>query len=139
MKSIEFKEQNVVFAEKQDEYENLPARVDGNGIVTCCMQLEEDELERVLDTGELWISRICFKDPPQPIKVAFKKPVFPVSIKGFTCEPTQWAKPKDATGTVKFCIHLSESEIDQLGKTKLFWLCTATYKSAFQPIGPRTD
>lgn len=41
MKAIPFDEQNIVIAENQPEYENLPALAQTNGIITFCMQLDD--------------------------------------------------------------------------------------------------
>lgn len=135
MKPIEFEEQNIIFAENQEEYENLPARVDGSGIVTCLMELEKDELIKVLKSRELWITRLAFNNPAQPIKLYFEKPEFPVDVKYFRCEPALYPKEDDDQGHMKFHILLEKNDLKQLYETSCFWLCTATFKSAFQPIG----
>lgn len=75
MKPIEFPEQNVVFAEKQDEYENLPAHVvdEPEGRVIFCQSLSFTERLRVLFTGRIWCSITTFNQPLQPSFFTTKK------------------------------------------------------------------
>jgi hypothetical protein len=134
MKAIEFEGQTMIFAENQDEYENLPARVDGNGVVTCCLGLEEDELVEALKAMSLQITRLTFDDPAQPLKVAVFKPDFPVSNRDFICKPDLYPEEGDKEGKVLFNIILESEELEELAKTKCFWLSTATFKGPLQPI-----
>lgn len=135
MKAIEFKEQTIVIAEDQDEYENLPAKVDASGIVTCCFEVDDDELKKVLAYKSLWITRLTFGLMPQPLKVDVQKPAFPVSYSGFTCEPLVPAVDTDKQGLVHFLIKLNARDLKQLKKTRRFWFSTATYRTSLQPIG----
>lgn len=68
MKPIEFKEQNVVFAKDQPEYQPLPAfRNDSpQGEVISCWQLSLRERVRILLTGKLWVSLLSFNKPLTP-------------------------------------------------------------------------
>lgn len=74
MKAINFKEVNVQVAENQPEYETLPAHVAGNGEVTCCFELDENELKQVAETGKIWLSFLTFNQPLQPIYGSCLKP-----------------------------------------------------------------
>jgi len=75
MKSIKFKEQNVVFAEDQPEYLPLPAFKDknNNGIVVFCEYLTFLERVRVLFTGKIWVSMMTFNKPLTPNYFSTKK------------------------------------------------------------------
>lgn len=68
MKPIKFPEQNIVFAEDQDEYKSLPAhKVDEpEGRVIFCQQLSFTERIRVLFTGQIWCCLMTFNQPLQP-------------------------------------------------------------------------
>ena len=77
MKPIEFKEQNIIYAENQDEYQSMPAhRVDGDpsGTVICCWQLTEEERKQVAETGLLWCSTMTFNSPLQPHLLSAESP-----------------------------------------------------------------
>lgn len=75
MKPIEFKEQNVVFAKDQPEYQPLPAlRYDNpQGEVVSCWGLTFRERLRVLFTGKIWVSLWSFKNPLTPSYLTTKK------------------------------------------------------------------
>ena len=75
MKAVKFKEQNVVFAENQDEYLSLPAhRVDEpEGRVIFCMKLSFSERFRMLFKGRLWCSLMTFNKPLTPSYFSTKK------------------------------------------------------------------
>lgn len=63
MKPIEFKDQTCVIAENQDEYQNLPALVipdNGFNTVISCWELSPEELEKVKETGKIWVSVMAF-------------------------------------------------------------------------------
>lgn len=66
MTPISFNEQNVVFAENQDEYQNLPAYRDADGQVICCWRLSLWERVKLLLTGRLWHGVLTFNSPLQP-------------------------------------------------------------------------
>jgi len=65
MKPVKFKEHNVIIAEKQDEYQNLPAYV-GNDQVVSCWKLSLRERLVLLLTGKLWWSVMTFGQALQP-------------------------------------------------------------------------
>lgn len=130
MKAIEFEGQNIVFAEKQEEYESLPARVDGNGIVTCCMELDQKELVKVVKDAQINITRLIFGASPQPMKLSFTKPDFPVDIRGFRCEADVYVENNMAL----FNYELSDAALKNLAERGYFWLSTATFKGSLQPI-----
>lgn len=75
MKPIDFKEQNVVFAENQPEYEALPAlKIKGHeGQVVSCWRLSFRERLRVLFTGKVWVSLLSFNKPLTPPFLSTKK------------------------------------------------------------------
>lgn len=68
MKAIEFKEQNVVFAEDQDEYLSLPAfkNESTEGEVIFCMGLSLLERVRIMFTGRIWVSLMTFNKALTP-------------------------------------------------------------------------
>lgn len=130
MKAIKFEGHNIVFAEKQEEYEPLPARVDGNGIMTCCMEPDPEELVAILKNGQINITRLIFGASPQPIKINFSKPEFPVGIKGFRCEADLY----DSDRAAMFSFELDTEAAKNLSEKGFFWLSIATFKGPLQPI-----
>lgn len=76
MTAKEFKEVNVRIAENQPEYETLPAYWNKDeGSLTFCFKLEEDELNRVKATGEIWFKQLTFGRPMNPITLSTNKEV----------------------------------------------------------------
>lgn len=75
MKPIDFKEQNVVLAENQPEYQSLPAlKIEGHeGQVTSCWGLSFTERLRVLFTGKIWVSLLSFNKPLTPSFLSTRK------------------------------------------------------------------
>ena len=73
MKPIDFEEKNVVFAEKQDEYQNLPAFKSRTGAVTTCWELSKAEKELVAENGVVWLSLLTFGHPLQPVVLTAAK------------------------------------------------------------------
>ena len=75
MKPIEFKEQNVVFAENQPEYQPLPAFRDygPQGEVISCWRLSFRERVRILFTGNIWVSLMTLNKPLTPSFFTTKK------------------------------------------------------------------
>ena len=62
MKSIEFKDVNVRFAENQEQYQTLPAlRIgDEKDTIITCWGLSIKERLRLLFTGRIWMSEMNF-------------------------------------------------------------------------------
>lgn len=76
MNPVEFKEQNVVIAKDQPEYNPLPAykeRYSTKGEVISCWRLTFWERIRVLFTGRIWNSSITFHNPLQPTYMTTRK------------------------------------------------------------------
>ena len=81
MKAIEFPEVNVRIAEKQPEYQTIPANVvpniDGTGFnqVTMCFELDENERKQIAETGRIWHTVLQpEKDYFHPILMSIEKP-----------------------------------------------------------------
>ena len=68
MKSVEFKQQNVVFAKDQPEYTPLPAlKIDGpEGYVVSCWKMSLKERIKVLFCGRVWLILMSFNKPLTP-------------------------------------------------------------------------
>ena len=73
MKPSKFPEQNVVHAENQDEYGNLPAFKDECGVVISCWKMTFRERLRVLFKGHIWLSLHSFNKPLTPSFMSTKK------------------------------------------------------------------
>lgn len=67
MKPTEFKEQNVIFAKDQPEYQPLPALRDDTGAVVTCWKLSLKERLKLLFTGKIWHCAQTFNNPLQPM------------------------------------------------------------------------
>lgn len=78
MRSVDFKEQNVVFAEHQPEYLPLPAwrkPNDSQGVVVSCWKATLTERLMILFTGHLYISLFSFNRPLIPHRIYAENPV----------------------------------------------------------------
>lgn len=74
MEASEFPEVNVRIAEKQEEYQTLPAYFNKEeGSMTFCFKLSKDEINRMYATGELWMKVLTFGKPLQPIGLSTNK------------------------------------------------------------------
>ena len=71
---IKFEQQNVVFAENQEEYLPLPARVYRNevGEVVSCWEFTDEEIELIIKNKCVYISSMTFNQPLQPLRVTAK-------------------------------------------------------------------
>ena len=70
MKSRNFKQANVKFAENQDEYQTLPAYAvpnDKYGQIVTSFKLSEKEIKQVIETGTIYLRFLTFNKPLQPI------------------------------------------------------------------------
>lgn len=75
MKPSEFPQQNIVFAEDQDEFLDLPAHFDtSQGVATFCLSLNKEEIEQVKKTGKIYLSIFTGGQPLQPIGTSFLNP-----------------------------------------------------------------
>jgi len=69
MKPINFKYTNCKIAEKQPEYQTLPAYRQENdkyGRITSCWKLSFSEKLKVIFTGKIFFQQMTFNDPLQP-------------------------------------------------------------------------
>ena len=73
MKPIKFKEQNCTYAENQDEYGNLLAFKDADGVVTSCWHLTIKERIRILFSGKIWMGLWSGNRPLTPSLLTTKK------------------------------------------------------------------
>ena len=74
MKAKEFDEVNLKIAEKQEQYETLPAFFNPNeGSLTFCFQLTQEEIDRIYATGEIWFKQFTFGQPMNPIALSTNK------------------------------------------------------------------
>jgi hypothetical protein len=75
MKPIEFKEQNIVFAKDQPEYQPLPAlkKKTEEGEVVSCWKLSFKERIKILFSGKIWLSLMSFNKALTPSYLTTKK------------------------------------------------------------------
>lgn len=68
MKPIEFRGQNMVYAENQPEYQKLPALLldTPEGQVISCWKLSFFERVKILFTGKMWLALLSFNKPLTP-------------------------------------------------------------------------
>ncbi len=71
MKFINFKEVNVEIAKNQDNYITLPSYKanDSQGTIIFCAKFNWKERIKLLFTGKLWVSKLTFGNPLQPISL----------------------------------------------------------------------
>lgn len=71
MKPIEFESQNIIIGEGQPEYQPLPAKVNqAEGSVLSCWKLTPEEIQRVVETGVVWVKQLTFNQDLQPVLVS---------------------------------------------------------------------
>jgi hypothetical protein len=82
MKPIKFEQANIVFGEGQEQYHPLPAyrHRSPQGEVVTCWQLTPEELERVKETGCIWVSQLTFNQALQPLVLVVDCPLIPAAI-----------------------------------------------------------
>lgn len=75
MEPIEFKEQNVVFAKDQPQYQPLPAfrNESEQGEVISCWKLSGEEVELVGRTKKVWASMMTFNKALTPMFLSIRK------------------------------------------------------------------
>ena len=132
MKALEFKECNRVYAKDQPEYVNLPCYAESNGTITVCMQLENDEVDKVRKARVLYLKMLTFNNPLQPVRVTLYKPLFPTAPHA----RYMYAPRFETTGEVTFVVDLQKKEIAELIKTNLIWIQIRTFGTPLQPIAP---
>jgi len=72
MKPLKFDEVNVILGEDQPEYENLPALVQGDKVVTC-WELSEEEIEAIKNSKRIWMATLTFGQAFQPCLLTTQK------------------------------------------------------------------
>ena len=111
----------------------LPAHAQNNGLVTFCMELDDQELEAVKKTKILKLTVLTFGRSAQPIRVTTVEPAFPVTHKGqFHCNPKSWGEGPESPAT--FEIELFPINIQALKKSRKIWITTSHVRhSPLQP------
>lgn len=74
---MNFRDANCVYGANQQEYQPLPAERRGKpitGEVLTCWQLSPEELQKVKETGIIWLSMLTFGQPLQPVLLSVDKP-----------------------------------------------------------------
>lgn len=91
MRAIQFEHANYDLAENQEEYETLPiyacfdenqqpmlnddgSYFDPTGEVTCCLELNKEEIDEIVKTGRLWHTQLTFWNAVQPIRMSTQNP-----------------------------------------------------------------
>ena len=84
MNAIDFEERNVEIAKEQEEYATLPAYAQHEGIVTYCMQLDEEEVKKVTSKKTAYVRFLNFGTPVQPVAFSIFKPKLPIDYRSKT-------------------------------------------------------
>jgi len=80
MKPVEFKNQNIVYAKDQKEYQPLPALKFEDGTVVSCWKMKPWERIKILITGRIWLNLLSFNKPLTPSYLAVnRKEVFSIT------------------------------------------------------------
>lgn len=77
MVPVAFPQSNIVIGRGQEEYDEIPALLDSDSVITSCWRLSEEEIARVMKTGVIWVSQITFGRKFQP-QVLLVDPPFPI-------------------------------------------------------------
>lgn len=64
----------VVYAKDQQEYDPLPASVDGDGVVTTEWELSDDERWAIFAGARVRLSAMTFGMPLQPVRLEVLEP-----------------------------------------------------------------
>lgn len=64
----------IVVAEHQDEYQNLPAIPLEGGMILTRWKLDEAERRRVAETGDIYVSMMTFGNPVTPLLLTVEPP-----------------------------------------------------------------
>jgi len=130
MKAIKFEGHNVVMGKDQPEYEDLPAYVQENGIVTTCFRLDDSEIREIEKSRLLRISLMNMGRPCQPTAITANRPKFPIDFKSrWMVNPHSWGKTH-----ATFNVPVTPGALMMLQKEKKIWISTVTYGAAMQPI-----
>ena len=134
MKAIEFKEHNVKIAEHQPEYETLPAFAQENGIVTFCMELSDEEVNKIVSTGKGVFTFLLGDKPPQPITVSPVKPDLPIDmrIKGFVVTANYYGQLENGNWYAQFGFNFIG--LNLIKRNRCLWVSVITYNTPLQPI-----
>jgi hypothetical protein len=73
MEAKEFKQQNVIIAKNQPQYNSLPALVTQE-TSTFRFKLSEKEIQQVIETGTIYLTICNFSRPLQPIGPSLLNP-----------------------------------------------------------------
>lgn len=139
MKAQKFLGHNIVFAENQTEYENLPGYIQKNGVATFLFRLTKEEIKDVVQYGKIWISTVVFDNPMMPIKISVDRPKFPVHVDGFTAQPTFYIKQpifmnmQNKVAVTGF--EIAGDDLRKIAKTREIWVTMSTFGTSLQPIG----
>lgn len=74
MEPINFDGANCVYGKDQPEYMPLPAHKDENGVVLTCWKLSPEDMQRIQETGVIWLEMLTFNKPLMPVRLDSQKP-----------------------------------------------------------------
>ena len=74
MEPINFDGANCVYGKDQPEYMPLPAHKDENGVVLTCWKLSPEDMQRIQETGVIWLEMLTFNKPLMPVRLDSVKP-----------------------------------------------------------------
>ena len=74
MKPVEFPEVSIRIAETQDEFITIPAMANAkDGTVNYCMELTQEEIKKVQETGRIWVKQQTGSKKMQPMMFSVNK------------------------------------------------------------------
>lgn len=138
MNAIDFEERNVEIAKEQEEYATLPAYAQHEGIVTYCMQLNEEEVKKVTSKKTAYIRFLNFGTPVQPVAFSIRKPKLPIDYRSKT-ESTLfgWQPVEEGASSPQYAVfkfNLKADEVALLKDSKCIWVTVVTFNKPLQPI-----
>lgn len=77
MIAVEFPQANCILAKDQPEYDPLPVHidvVDPARPMTCCFQLNKEEIDEIVKTGKIWFTQLTFGQLFHPISMSTQNP-----------------------------------------------------------------
>ncbi len=72
----------IIIAENQPEYQNLPALQCGDGVILTRWKLTDEERRIVAETGDVYLYMHTFGQPVTPVLLQVEKPEFDTPLIG---------------------------------------------------------
>lgn len=76
MKSVNFEDQNKIYAKDQPEYNKLIVHKKIDGQVISCWELSDEDIEQILQTRQVYLTQLTFRMALQPVSLSPFNPCY---------------------------------------------------------------